>query len=248
MEVQPPSVICSSDGARVVGSARAPGSERLVGDARDRRYHAGGLALARDVPVAIAQLRLARRQPDTIGARWRCATRETAPTSGCEYHCHTAFLTDVCTVVYKRTALSLLVVQAWRCRGSRRHRYLLMVSQRRSLPMTLAPPFLSCTCPPFLVLAHTLVLARSQLPACSHRRDLGPAFPAGDLRSEWEWTLASCHPRGPHHSSVVECTASGSLTLPSLSPLMTRLTTRAGGGACVRRREGYVGEASRDRI
>jgi hypothetical protein len=219
MEVQPTSVICSSDGARVVGSARAPGSERLVGDAGDRHDHAGDLDLAGD-----------------------------APGSEYEYHCHTAFLTGVCTVVYKRTALSLLVVQAWPCRGSRRHRYLLMVSQRRSLPMTLAPPFLSCMCPPFLVLAHTLVLARSQLPACSHRRDLDPAFPSGDLRSEWEWTLASCHPRGPHHSSVVECTASGSLTLPSLSPLMTRHTTRAGGGACVRRREGYVGEASRDRV
>ena len=101
--------------------------------------------------------------------------------------------------------------------------------------MTLAPPFLSCTCLPFLILAHTLVLVRSQLPACSHRRD-------------WEWTLASCHPQGPHHSSVVECTASGSLTLPSLSPLMTRHTTRAGGGARVRKREGYVGEASRDRV
>jgi hypothetical protein len=25
--------------------------------------------------------------------------------------------------------------------------------------MTLAPPFLSCTCPPFLILSHTLVLA-----------------------------------------------------------------------------------------
>jgi hypothetical protein len=101
--------------------------------------------------------------------------------------------------------------------------------------MTLAPPFLSCTCLPFLILAHTLVLARSQLPACSHRRD-------------WEWTLASCHPWGPHHSSVVECTASDSLTLPSLSPLMTRYTTGAGGGARVQRKEGYVGEASRDRI
>jgi hypothetical protein len=101
--------------------------------------------------------------------------------------------------------------------------------------MTLAPPFLSCTCLPFLILAHTLVLARAQLPVCSRRRD-------------WEWTLASCHPRGPHHSSVVECTASGSLTLPSLSPLMTRHTTGAGGGARVRRREGYVGEASRDPV
>ena len=114
--------------------------------------------------------------------------------------------------------------------------------------MTLAPPFLSCACPPFLVLPHTLVLALSQLPACSHRGGLGPAFPAGDLSSEWEWTLASCHPRGPHHSSVVECTAADSLTLPSLSPLMTRHTTGAGGGARVRRREGYVGEASRDPV
>ena len=101
--------------------------------------------------------------------------------------------------------------------------------------MTLAPPFLSCTCLPFLILAHTLVLARSQLPVCSRRRD-------------WEWTLASCHPRGPHHSSVVECTASGSLTLPSLSPLMTRHTIGGEGGARVRRREGYVGEASRDPV
>jgi hypothetical protein len=101
--------------------------------------------------------------------------------------------------------------------------------------MTLAPPFLSCTCPPFLILAHTLVLARSQLPACSHRRD-------------WEWTLASYHPQGPHHSSVVECNTSVSLTLPSLSLLITRHTTRAGGGARVRRREGYVGEAPRDRV
>jgi hypothetical protein len=101
--------------------------------------------------------------------------------------------------------------------------------------MTLAPAFLSCTCLPFPILAHTLVLAHSQLPACSHRRD-------------WEWTLASCHPQGPHHSSVVECTASGSLTLPSLSPLMTRHTTGARGGARVRRRVGYVGEASRDPV
>jgi AraC family transcriptional regulator len=37
--------------------------------------------------------------------------------------------------------------------------------------MTLAPPFLSWTCLPFLILAHTLVLAPSQPPACSHRRD-----------------------------------------------------------------------------
>ena len=75
------------------------GSERLVGDACDRRCHAGGLALAGDAPVAIAQLRLARRHPDITGARWRCATRETAPVSGYEYHYHTAVLTDVCTVV-----------------------------------------------------------------------------------------------------------------------------------------------------
>ena len=101
--------------------------------------------------------------------------------------------------------------------------------------MTLAPPSLSSTCLPFLILAHTLVLARSQLPASSHRRDR-------------EWTLASCHPQGPHHSSVVECTASESVTLPSLSPLITRYTTGARGGARVRRREGYVGEASRDPV
>jgi hypothetical protein len=113
--------------------------------------------------------------------------------------------------------------------------------------MTLAPPFLSCTRPPFLVLAHPLLLARSQQPECSHRRDLWPAFPAGDLGSEWEWTLASCHPQGPHHRSVVGCTACGSSTLPSLSPLMTGHTTTVGGAAHMRRRDGHVGEASRDR-
>jgi Helix-turn-helix domain len=89
--------------------------------------------------------------------------------------------------------------------------------------MTLEPPFLPCMCPPFPVLAHTFVLARSQLLACRHRRG-------------WEWTLVSCLPQGPHHSSVVECTASGSLTLPPLSPLISKHTTKAGGGARVRRR------------
>jgi hypothetical protein len=79
--------------------------------------------------------------------------------------------------------------------------------------MMLAPPLLSVTRPPFLVLAHIFVLANSHRPKLSHRRDLWPAFPAGDLGSEWKWTLASFYLQGPHHSYVLGCTACCSLMM-----------------------------------
>jgi hypothetical protein len=58
------------------------------------RPRSGGRRAGRDraAPLSAAP-------SDITGARWRCATRETAPVSGYEYQCHTAVLTDVCTVV-----------------------------------------------------------------------------------------------------------------------------------------------------
>jgi hypothetical protein len=88
--------------------------------------------------------------------------------------------------------------------------------------MTYAPPPLACARPPFL--AHICVVPRSQ------------------------WMLPSCYRQECDHRTVVQCTLCGALTLRTLSPLMTRHTTGAGGGARVRRRDGHVGEASRDRV
>jgi hypothetical protein len=69
----------------------------LMGDAGERRCHAGGLALAGDAPVAVTQLRSARRH--LISWEHDGDVRRGRQRRSQGMSIITAVLTDVCTVV-----------------------------------------------------------------------------------------------------------------------------------------------------